>query len=131
MLRGRIASQREDVLDGRFGVAVEDRGDLVQVVTNARQVRDGRQHRLALNPHDQVVRALAGRAARAVGHRDERRLQSLELGDRGEQLVRGLVGLGGKELEAEGGGAGLEDVLDVHGNLDIAPTAGSDRRRRA
>ena len=104
---GRVAAQGQDVLDRRFGIAVQDRGDLVPAVADAGQVRDGRQLRFALNAHDQVVGSLAGRAARAVGHRHERGLQRLQLRDRREQLLRGLVGLGREELEAEGGGRAL------------------------
>ena len=69
------------------GVAVEDRGHLVEGVADAGQVRDGRQVRLALDADDQVVGALAGRAAGPVGDRDERRLQLLQLRDGAEQLL--------------------------------------------
>ena len=117
----RVAAQGQDVLDGRLRVAIEDRGELVPAVADARQVRDRRQPGLPLDPDDQVMGSLPRRAPGAVGHRDERGLQGLELRDRLEQLVRGLVGLGGEELEAEGGGAGLENVLDVHGRSTVLP----------
>ena len=113
---GRIATQRKDVFDRRFGIPVEDRADLFEVVTNTGQVRDSRQHRLTLNPHHQVVGALAGRSARAIGHRHKRRLERLKMGDRGEELVRRLIGLGREELEAERGCASFEYVLDMHGH---------------
>ena len=111
----RIAAQGQDVLDARIGIAVEDGRELLARVADARQVRDGRQPGLALDPHDQVVSPLARRAAGAVGHRHERGPERLELGDRLEEIVGGPVGLGREELEAEGRGPGLEDVLDMHG----------------
>ena len=46
------------------GVAVEDRRHLVERVADAGQVRDGREVRLADDPHDEIVRAVAGRARR-------------------------------------------------------------------
>ena len=97
----RVAAEGQDVLDAARRVAVEDRGQLVAVVADAGQVRDGRQVGLALDADDQVVRPLAGRAAGAVGDRDERRLQRLQLGDGAEQLLGRLVGLRREELEAE------------------------------
>src|SRR5262249_52657844 len=69
----------------------------------------------AVDAHDQVVRALAGRAAGAVGDRDKRRLQFLQLSNGGKQFLGGLVRLGGEELETKRGPVFPEDVLNVHG----------------
>ena len=99
----RVAAESEDVLDAGVRIPVEDDRQLVPVVADARQVGDGRQLGLADDPHDQLVRPLAGRAAGPVGDRDERRLERLEAGDGLEELGRCLVRLGRKELEAERG----------------------------
>ena len=56
---------------------------------------------LPLNPDDQVMGSLSRRTSGAVGHRNERGLEGLQLRDRLEQLVRGLVSLGREELKAE------------------------------
>ena len=58
---------------------------------------------LAVDADDEVVGAFARRAAGAVGDGDERRLQLLQAGDVGEQLLGRLVGLRREELEAERG----------------------------
>src|SRR5207302_4575739 len=84
-------------------------------VADARQVRHRGEARLALDAHDQIVGALAGRAAGAVGDGDERRLQPLQADDVREQVLPGRIGLRREELEAEGRGVGGEDVADVHG----------------
>ena len=93
-------------------VAVEKRGDLVLGVADTGQVGDRGQPGFMLNAHDQVVSPLARRAARAVGHRNKRGLQRLQLGDRVEELFRGLVGLGWEELETERGWTSLEIYLE-------------------
>ena len=137
-----VAAQRQDVLDARLRVAVEDRRQLLPRVADTRQVGDRRQEGLALDPDDQVVGPLAGRAPGAVRHRDEGGPQGLELRDGQEELVRGPVRLGREELEAEGRGPALEDVSDMHdrrpghpanrtiasripGNQDTPPSGGA------
>jgi hypothetical protein len=111
---GRIAAERQDVLDAARGVAVENAGHLVEVVAHACQVRNGRQLGFAFDADNEVVRALAGRTARPVGHRYERRLELLQRRDRAEQLLARLVGLRREELEAERRPVLGEDVLNVH-----------------
>ena len=110
----RIAPKREDVFDFGFRVPIEDGGQLVLSVTDACQMGDRREPGLTLNPHDQVVGPLTRRPPRAIRHGDKRGLQSLEIGDRLEQFVRGLVGLRGKELKTESRRTGFENVLNVH-----------------
>src|SRR5262249_17980978 len=126
----RVASERQDVLDIRLRISVEDRYQLLATVADAREVRDGRQAGLALDPHDQVVCPFARRAAGPVGNRYERRPERLELGDRPEQVVRRPIGLGREEFEAKGGGAVLEDIPNMHGrrrNLLAGGTSASKK----
>ena len=85
---GGIASQGENVLNARGRVAVEDRRQLLQRVTDAGQVRDGGEVGFLLDADDQVVGALPGRAPRAIGDRDERGLQAAcKMGDIREQVL--------------------------------------------
>src|SRR5262245_38495635 len=83
-------------------------------VADARQVRDRRQVRLTLDSDDQVVSPLAGRAARAIGDRDERGLECLQLGDVDEEFFGRGVRVGREKLEAERGRVAAEDVVNVH-----------------
>ena len=78
-------------------------------------MRDGREVGFPLDADDEVVGAVASRAAGPVGHRHERRLQFLQGRDGAEQLLARLVGLRREELEAERGAVLGEDVLNVHG----------------
>ena len=96
-----VSTQGQDVLDGRCGVPIEDGRNVVLGMAHAGQVRHGRQLGFALDSHDQVVGAFPCRAPRAIGHRDKRRLERLQVRDRLEKLVRSLVRLGRKKLEAE------------------------------
>ena len=77
-------------------------------------VRHRVELRLPLEPDHQVARQLARRAARPVRHRHERGLQRLALGDDLVQLFRRLRAPWREELEREGRGVLLEDVVDVH-----------------
>ena len=83
---GRIAAQREHVLHARFGVPAEDLLELRARVRRAREVGHRRHRRLLVDPHDEVVGAFTRRAACAVGHRDERRLERFEVLQRRFQL---------------------------------------------
>src|SRR5690606_19732148 len=74
-----IAAQRQDVVDAGRSVTFENGVDLRLAVTNAGEVRDGIERGFALEAYDQVMREVAGRASRAVGHRNERWLERLEL----------------------------------------------------
>jgi len=111
----RVAAQRQDVFDLGFRVSVEDRREFRLTMADTREVRDCGQPGLPLNPDDQVMCALARRAAGAVGYRHERGLESLQMRNGLKQIVRSFVGLGREELKAERGGPSLENVLDVHG----------------
>src|SRR5262249_40689855 len=67
-----------------------------------------------MNAYDEVMGALARRAAGAIGDRDERRLQRLQLDEIGEEFVRRGVGLRREELEAERRRVRGEDIANVH-----------------
>ena len=93
---------RQDLLDLRLAVA------------DAGQVRDRVERGGLLQPQHQIVGQLPRRAAGAVGHRDERGLQRLQVGD---VLVKRLgvgLGLGREELERDRGLVGGEDVVNMH-----------------
>jgi hypothetical protein len=69
--------------------------------STAGEVGQRRQRRVGGDPLGHRDRAVAGRAAGAVRHRDEVGAQRLELADRRPQLALALVGLGREELEGE------------------------------
>ena len=68
---------------------------------DAGQVRGGLQGRLLQHPQHGAVGAVAGRAAGAIGHRDEGRVQRLQPADRLPQALLGLRRLGRRELEGD------------------------------
>ena len=82
------------------------------------QVRCGTGSRrgLLLDAHHQVVRQFARRAARAVGHADERRLAAPPVrGSSGTTPPRPPAVFGGKNSKENVGRLPGEDVADVHG----------------
>src|SRR5262245_58750365 len=95
----RVAVQSQDILDAGSGIPVEDRDQLVTVVTDTGQVRYGGELGFLLNAHDEVVGLFPGGTAGAVGDRDERRLQRLQVRDVGKEIVPTDVSLWWKELE--------------------------------
>ncbi|HLL86539.1 MAG TPA: hypothetical protein VK387_04430 [Thermoleophilaceae bacterium] len=111
----RVAAQREHVLDADLAHLVERRAQLLDRRPDAREVGHRLDIGLLLDPADDVQGAVARRAERAVGHRDERRVVVLELGDGLEQPLGALVVLGREELEREAGASLLEDLVDAHG----------------
>ena len=64
----------------------------------------------------EVVRAVAGRAARAVRHRDEGRVERLEIEEGLLERGLGLVRLGREELERERAAPGGEQLADGQGH---------------
>ncbi len=72
---GRIAAQRDDVANARVPVIARDLVDLRLRRRDAGEMGGGRNIRLAHEARHGLVRALAGRAARAIRHRDEFRRQ--------------------------------------------------------
>src|SRR2546430_7986347 len=85
-------------------------------MADAGQMRYGRQLGLGMNANHKIVSPLASRAPGPVGHRDERRLQPLQVRDGYKQLFPSRVRLGRKELEAESSPVSLENILNVHGS---------------
>src|SRR5271157_2526001 len=127
---GWVSPECEDVLDSRGRITIEDRPQLFPGVANAGQVGNRGQVGLALNPHDQVMGPLPGRATRSISHRDERGPQRLQLGDRLEQFSGSPVRLGREELEAEGGRVCAEDIEYMHVRDHLTPGWRGFRHRR-
>ena len=99
---GRVAAQREDVADARVGVAAHEVLELGVRVRSAGQVRHRRQRGVTRDLDDELVRALPGRAAGAIGHRHVGGRERLQLAQR--RVQRHVVGLrpGREELERDG-----------------------------
>src|SRR5205823_710912 len=98
--RRQIAAQGDDVADAVAAVALELRGDLLARGRDARKVRRSLVARGADLEHG-LERALAGRAAGAVGAGEEGGLQRAELLPGVPQLGSPLGRPRRKELEAE------------------------------
>ena len=98
---GGIAAQRHDMAHACRLVAARDLVDLRLGRLHAGQVRGRHQRRLAGEPRHGRVRALARRAAGAIGHRHEPGLQRLEPPDRRPQRLLHLLRLGREELEGD------------------------------
>ena len=96
---GRVAPQREHVAHAGVGVLPDDLAQLGDGRAHAGEVRDRGHRGLGRDALGDAYRAVAGRAAGAVGHRHERRGQPLELAQRLPQRALALVGLGREELE--------------------------------
>ena len=96
-----IAAQREDVLDPRIGEPVEDGVEAVGRLADDAQVGHRLDPVVALDPRRDLDGPLAGRAAGAVGDRDEARLEPVQVLDALEQRRDALVGLRREELEGE------------------------------
>ena len=98
----RVAAQRQHVADPGAGQPADHVPQLGDRVVDRGQVRHRQQGGVGGDPlgdlHDPVAVAAAG----AVGDRDERRLQRLQLPDRLPELPLALVGLRREELEREG-----------------------------
>ena len=98
---GRIAAQRHDMRDADVAIIAHHRIDFLARGVDAGQMR--RRHKRGLVEHalDGRVRALAGRAAGAVGHRHEMRRQRRKPLDRVPKRTLHLFGLRRKELERD------------------------------
>ena len=77
-----IASERENVADGRARVALQNRIDFCLLVANAGQVRDRIQLGRGLDALDQIMGQIARGAARAIGDADEVRHVFFQLANR-------------------------------------------------
>ena len=98
---GRIAAQRHDVADAGVPVGAGDVVDLALRGGDAGQVGGGVDAGFLLEARHGLVGALAGRAAGAVGHREEGRAQRRETLDGLPQGALGRLGLGRRELEGD------------------------------
>ncbi len=87
------------MLPMQFGVALQDRFDLLLFVANAGQVRNRIELGGVLNALDQVVCQFARRTAGAICHADEVRHVVFELADRLIQTFRGRWCFRRKEFE--------------------------------
>src|SRR6266851_9098375 len=85
-------------------------------MADAGQMRYGREFGFFVDADDQIVSPLPSRAAGPISHRDERRLQPLQVRDGDKQLFPGRVRFGREELEAESSPVSLENILNVHGS---------------
>ena len=128
----RIAAQREHVVDAGRAHLVERRAQLGHGGADAGEVRHRLQAELVLDALDDLDRLLAGRAARAVGDRHERRLERLQLARaRAYRFCSPASRLRREELEGEDRlGAGGEDLVDAHGPNAIRRRRSSARARR-
>ena len=97
----RIAAQRHDVAHARRHIGCDHLVDLGAGRRHAGEMRGGRERRLGEDALDRRVGALAGRAAGAVGDRDEVRRERREPRDRLPQGLLHLLGLRREELEGD------------------------------
>ena len=109
---GRVAAEAEDVLDPGIAVPGDDLDELRPCVRGTREVRHGRHRRGAEDVDHDLVGALARGAAGAVGDRDVRGGQGLELDERGAERLLHLGRARWEELEREAQ-APLQDVTDL------------------
>ena len=75
---GRIAAQGEDVGNASLCVFLEDRLNVGGLMADAGEVRRGIESGGAFETNDEIVRQFARGAARAIGDRDEGRVQRFE-----------------------------------------------------
>ena len=73
-----ITAQRQNILDPRLRIPIEDRAEFGFTVTYTGQMRYRGQIRFALDAHDQIMRSFARRSSSAIGHRYKRRFQFLK-----------------------------------------------------
>ena len=98
---GRIAPQRHDMAHACRPIGSDDLVDLGAGGGDAGQMRRRLQTGLVDHALDGVVGALAGRAAGAIGHGDERRTERLQPAHAVPQIDLHLLVLRRKELEGD------------------------------
>ena len=106
----RVAAQGHDVADAQIPIIADDVVELGLGRGDASQMRGRLQRALAQHARDGRVRALARRAAGAIGHRDIARTKRLEPPDRAPQRLLHRRRLGREELERDVDGAAPEDA---------------------
>ena len=108
-----VAAQGHDMPHAGGPIGFRHAGDIGLAGIDTGKVRGGGQLGLGNDPPHGVVGAIAGRAARTVGYRDELRGQRRKAGDHLPQLLVHRFRLGRKEFEAD---------------TDVARQAGKQRR---
>ncbi len=98
-----IAAQRDDVADADLVIARDDVVDLALRRADAGQMRGRDQAGLFQDAGDGGMGALAGRAAGAIGHRDEVGAERRQPLDGLPQAALHLLGLRREELEGDRG----------------------------
>ena len=99
---GRISAQGKDRVDAGIRVLADDASDFVSARAHAGQVSHGKEGGLLGDLLRDAHGAIAGRAAGAVGDRDEARTQRLQVSDGLPQSCLSLIGLRREQLEGEG-----------------------------
>ena len=77
-------------------------------------MRHGVQRRRALQPQNQIVRELASRATRSVGHTDKIRVDFFQLSDGLVKRFLRLSSLRREELKGNSRLTRLKNIADVH-----------------
>ena len=114
-LFGGIAPQREEARDaGIQELADEGRGSCPGVA-DAGEMRERLDVRLAEDVGQQLQGSATGRAAGAVGHRDEARVDAGQMAD--GLVQRGDTGLGARRVDLERDGHRWHAQIDRHGGL--------------
>ena len=101
LARGRVAAQREHVVDARALHLVERGAQFRHGGAHAGEVRHRLQPVLLADALDDLDRFAPGGAAGAVGDRHERRVQAAQLAERRAQVLLPRLRLGREELERE------------------------------
>ena len=123
---GRVAAERHEVLDAGLAQRDEDVGQLEAGVGHADEVGHGIEPGGVQHARHQVERALARFCPAAVGDRDERGLERLQLADRAGEGGELLVVLRREELERVGGPCASSSAIRVMD--DASPPAAASRR---
>src|SRR5882724_11447679 len=98
---GRIAAKRHDVADADPVIAADDLVDLAPRSADASQMRGRKKLGFSEDAGDGGVGALAGRTARAIGHRHEIRSERRQALDGVPEALLHLFGFRRKELKGD------------------------------
>ena len=114
LVTGRIAGERQCVAHSGRGISRQNLVDLLFGVAHTGQVRHRLERGRLPDAQDKAMRQFPRRSTRAVSHRDEGRLQLLQLRDRLEKRIGLLRALRREELEGKSGLVLGEDVANMH-----------------
>ena len=126
---GRVTPEGEDVVDAGVAVADDDVDQLGARVRGTGEMGHRGHRRVGVDRDDEVVGAFAGGAPRAVGDRDVRRLERLEIAQRLREHALHLLVAGREELEREAR-TGLQDLVDLQGASGYRGAPGRNPRNR-